>query len=314
MSPDVRSTNAQSLTVCPDCGSAHLRSRGRIPDGHYFAGMRQETPLPGGRLMSCMDCDLCFRDTQLTKEMYDRLYSLGKDDNWSQPPSVRPDWALASRWIAERQSCQRILDVGCFDGRFLWDTDTAEQRFGIEVHAGAARAAAKRGITIVGSDASCLCDGHLKFDTIVAFDIIEHLASPRRLLAQLVESLNSGGSLIVGTGNSSAPSFRFMGGAYWYCGTAEHISFINPSWCRRLGEKLGIKVRRLALLSHYRASPWQLVHQPIVNAAYRFAPRSFCAVRHGVKRLVRGKNCGPFHQQPPVWSSAKDHMLVEFTR
>jgi glycosyltransferase involved in cell wall biosynthesis len=114
--------------------------------------------------------------------------------------------AVLLRWLCER-SPSRVLDAGCFDGRFA---DLARER-GHHV-TGLDRqkldGVAQRVDAFIEADLNePLPDAlHGAFDVVVAGDILEHVVEPHLLLADLVRSLRPGGEILV-----SVPNF-----GHWY--------------------------------------------------------------------------------------------------
>ena len=151
-----------------------------------------------------------------------------------------------------------------------------------------------------------------EYDVITAFDVIEHVQDPRRMLADIAERLAPGGRVILGTGNADAKTWRMMGGRYWYCYYPEHLAFISPGWSRRVAPDLGLEVERVALLSR---SPGvgNPAKQLAKNAAYRLLP---LAASRAVKRRVRGgKHAGTSAEwSPPLWTGAVDHFLIQLRK
>jgi ubiquinone/menaquinone biosynthesis C-methylase UbiE len=98
-----------------------------------------------------------------------------------------------------------MLDCGCSDGaltlRFA-DRVMPDRLLGIEIHEGLARAAADRGVEIVGRDLNGempLADA--SSDVITANQVIEHLADTDRFLAEVHRVLKPRGILVLSTNN-----------------------------------------------------------------------------------------------------------------
>ncbi len=221
---------------CPDCGMESPNLVGHLPHADFFAGRVIEPALPGGALYSCDNCHLYFRWPRLSKQQMDELYELGDEDNWTSAASKRRDWQLAATWIQSLPQNESVLDIACFDGRFLESLPDHHRKYGVEIQPLAAERATQRGAQIIAANFEKLDSVSDTFSVITAFDILEHTHEPLQFLTQLSNRLEPGGSLIVGTGNSNAASWRLMGSDYWYCSTIEHISFINPRPTRTLGE------------------------------------------------------------------------------
>ena len=243
------------------------------------------------------------------------MYVAGASDNWAMVDIARPDWDLAAQWISESHPSGSVVDVGCFDGGFSARLGDGIKRYGVEIHAEAAkRATAERNVTIVGADYADLLETPDQYDCIACFDLIEHVHDPQELLTRLASRVKPGGSLIVGTGNADAPAWRFMGGRYWYCWFPEHIAFISPRWSERAAPKAGLRVERIKRFSRGRGYA-NFVHEALKNLFYRTFPIALTvALRRRKLRRLGIEPAIDWDDSPPVWVSARDHFLVQFRK
>jgi SAM-dependent methyltransferase len=236
---------------CPDCGSARLRSLGALPDVAYFAGRRLAAPLAGGALMQCRDCDLRFRHPALAGAAYAALYDNAELGAWAAGP-LRKDQRLVQEVVQEvvegvartGAGPARVLDFGCYTGDFLAALPSALHKAGVEVNAAAAAVAARRSGARVVAALDALPPA-MRFDVIVAMDVIEHVPSPQALLTQLLDRLASGGSLVITTGDGGNALWRLLGARWWYCYYPEHIAFVSARWLAYHVPRMGARVRRV---------------------------------------------------------------------
>lgn len=217
---------------------------GRVPRSNIFAGRKLDCLLPASDLYGCRECNLYFKFPQMSKQELDRLYEKGESTNWQYSAETRNDWRLAQKWIGDEPDARSILDIGCFDGQFLSSMVTEAARFGVEVHEEAASLAESRGINIVGRDFSKLDDLEMRFDVVIATDVIEHVNNPLQFLESMARITSDNGLVIVSTGNVDSFIWRFMDCRYWYCTIAGHLSFLSPEFCRQAAGKLGLTVER----------------------------------------------------------------------
>jgi SAM-dependent methyltransferase len=292
-----------------------LEAVGKIPPSDIFAGRRLPEPLDGGWLFRCRKCHLSFRFPRKTQPELDALYRSGSVAAWLAEPSQRIDWRTALLWAEEKlPASSSVLDVGCFDGSFLQRMGDRYCRFGIEIHPDARRRAAAAGVTIIGRSYEELAWTSGEFDAIFAFDVIEHVHDPIHFLALMSAALKPSGIIVVSSGNSEAGSWRLMGARYWYCTISEHISFVNPRWCRFAAARAHLNVERLALFSHCAAPVHRKLFESIKNLAYRAAPGGAAWLR---KRGFGNKDACRFPvlaQHPPSWMSARDHFVFLATK
>ena len=297
--------------ACPECGGP-VRRIGAIPPSSRFAGRDLDEPIRAD-LWACRRCRLRFRDPRPDIAELNWLYAAGAEDNWAAPQAARPDWRLAAEWVQEVCPEGRVLDVGCFDGGFFDHLGPSIGRYGVEIHdVAAANATERRDVRIVAASYTELAGLGATFDAVVSFDVIEHVHEPREFLRALAAVVRPGGSVIVGTGNADAPTWRLMGARYWYSWYPEHISFVSPRWFAQAAPELGLRQERMARFSRYPGGR-SFAREAAMNVAFRVAPQLSGTLR---QRLGRGAAGLPSsdHNVPPMWSSAKDHFLVQLRR
>ncbi|WP_158299030.1 class I SAM-dependent methyltransferase [Sphingomonas psychrotolerans] len=258
-------------------------------------------------MWQCLGCSLWYRAPSLSKAQLDKLYDTGTAEAWETPLEERVDWSLAKSALPESG---KILDLGCYDGRFLESIGERWDRYGIEVNRAAATRAGESGVKIVGHDFTALADNPASFDAITAFDIFEHVSDPLALLHACSESLRPGGKLIVATGNTDSFPFRLLKSRNAYCICAEHLVFLNPSWCDAAAGKTGLIVESIVRYRRATGGPARRALDSLKNVLFIAAPWLISSLRR-----IRGKVS---HEEklgyPVLWPTAMDHFLVQFTR
>lgn len=299
-----------AAVVCVSCGSGATRQLGEIPPSRVFAGRTLDRSLPGGHLWRCDDCQLLFRHPRPGKAELDDLYRQGHSEGWFDEGRDRADWILTQQILAAYPAIKRVLDIGCFDGRLLDSLGPGYQKLGVEIHAEAAARAQARGVQIVGEDFGALRAELDSVDAVLAMDVIEHTEDPRAFLAELAQVVKPGGLILIGTGNTDAPSWRFMGSAYWYCHVAEHISFINPRWADRAARSLGLEKVAAHRFSHRGEQLGRSVREAVLNILYRLSPALFAWLRGLGAGGIDVTRFQELRKVPPYWLSARDHVLI----
>jgi 2-polyprenyl-3-methyl-5-hydroxy-6-metoxy-1,4-benzoquinol methylase len=103
----------------------------------------------------------------------------------------------------------RVLEIGFGSGSFLqWAADNGASVSGTEVNRALASAARDRGFDVLNADIGQVADGYTDhFDTIVAFDVFEHLSIPqiKSYLAATEKMLKPGGHLLLRFPNGQSP-------------------------------------------------------------------------------------------------------------
>lgn len=310
-------THKRTINIfCPSCNSNELIWIGKIPSANCFAGKILDQPLPGGNLYRCSSCHFYFRWPRLQKEQLDILYQEGNINNWQYEYKNRKDWQIAAQWLNTKLRQGRVLDTGCFDGRFLTYLGNNWNRYGIEICEIAARNAEKQGIHIIAKDFTEIDQLSIQFDAVVAFDIVEHVEDPRYFLKQLARVTRPDGTIIIATGNSGAPSWKFMSSRYWYCTIAEHISFINEKWCYVAAYALNLDIEHIERFSHIGRNRTflRIILDLTKNILYKLFPDAFGRLRLIGFGGIDVKKHKELKQHPPNWASAKDHLIIIFKK
>ncbi len=207
-----------------------------------------------------------------------------------------------------------VVDVGCFDGKFLRSVESIHSRFGIEIHEASRAKARESGIHLIGTDFAALTETETVFDVVTAFDVIEHTHNPMDFLARLAGVTRENGIVIVSTGNSDAPSWRLLGSRYWYCVIGEHLSFINPNWCAWAAPRVGLELKQIITFSHVNATWWQRIVDVAKNLFYAVFPRGFAWLRKMGLGGEEYRGHKVLLDNPPSWMSAKDHFICFFEK
>jgi SAM-dependent methyltransferase len=148
----------------------------------------------------------------------------------------------------------------------------------------------------------------LRFDVIVAMDVIEHVPSPRALLVQLLSRLAPGGRLLITTGDGTNPLWRLVGARWWYCYYPEHIAFISRRWLRFHAARIGCSILRVDTFNYFDERGRGARRRWLDWLKYLMRP-----VRHARKRerhlAEHGSDMGV-----PGMGLTRDHLLVQLAK
>lgn len=146
-----------------------------------------------------------------------------------------------------------VLDVGCGDGSLISYLKTVCEitASGVDFSSEAISQAASKGIQCRQADirSSFLSPGE-KYDFIILSEVIEHIAEPEILLANLKQSFNN--SLIVTIPNTGYLAYRlrlFVFGRFpmqWLHHPAEHLRYWTLKDFKDWSGVLGFKIKKLA--------------------------------------------------------------------
>jgi 2-polyprenyl-3-methyl-5-hydroxy-6-metoxy-1,4-benzoquinol methylase len=138
----------------------------------------------------------------------------------------------------------RLLDVGCATGIFAGAArDAGMQVTGIEPSAWSVREARKTlpDIRFVPGSVETCSFAEESFDVITLWDVLEHVASPRRVIGTLTPWLAENGWLFINVPNIDSLPARMMG-KRWVLLLREHLWYFSPETIRQLLEPAGYDV------------------------------------------------------------------------
>ncbi|TAJ08556.1 MAG: class I SAM-dependent methyltransferase [Nitrospirae bacterium] len=141
----------------------------------------------------------------------------------------------------------RLVDIGCGGGFFVraataggWDA------VGLEPSVKAARCAAQtQRIRVIAGRLEEAPFAAGRFDVITMFDVLEHVATPRTVLAEARRLLAPGGRLVIETPNMAGWMPRLMGKRHPWVRPPEHLTYFTPLTLRRLLDQGGFRVEQL---------------------------------------------------------------------
>ena len=195
----------------------------------------------GGKdFVRCEACGLVWLDPMPTAAevaaYYDQSYRDGIYEPYAAADTIR-------RLIAEHRLAAirphvrpgRWLDVGAATGHFV----EAAARAGIaaegcELSGSAVASARARGLTMHHAAIEDFAPP-ARYDTITAFDVIEHLREPRAFLDRLRSWLAPAGTLALTLPDVSSIYPRLLMGRHWfYYAPSDHLHYFDPRTITRL--------------------------------------------------------------------------------
>lgn len=147
-----------------------------------------------------------------------------------------------------------ILEIGSAYGYFLDEARVAGmQCLGIEYSAEAAAWARARGHDVIqGAATQETIEPLGKFDVVVMFDTIEHLPNAAEVIALCAARLNSGGLLMMTTGDFGSAYARASGSKWRLMTPPAHVYYFTRNSMEEMGARHGLRVESYA-------HPWKIV-------------------------------------------------------
>jgi 2-polyprenyl-3-methyl-5-hydroxy-6-metoxy-1,4-benzoquinol methylase len=201
----------------------------------------------------------------------------------------------------------RWLDVGCSNGVFV---DVSRQRGydaqGIELSSTAVQAARQRGLPVECATVEDFAPP-TRFDTITAFDVLEHVLDPMLFLRSVHRLLVPGGVLALTVPNLASMSRLLMRRRWYFYIPEEHLFYFNPSCIEKLLARAGFATIRRSRT--YKPLTWgyslsQLeVYNPILHDLLALLSR--CIPRNLADRalpLYIGEMMVIARKESPQWT------------
>jgi SAM-dependent methyltransferase len=164
-------------------------------------------------------------------------------------PRHQRKYARLLRRFARYRRTNRILEIGCSTGGFCWRArHMGWQATGVEPVAAVADVGLERGLDIrcaMFEETALPAD---TFDVVFSNAVLEHVASPTRVLREAWRILRPGGVVYADTVNIDSYTWRWLGARWKLIDPRAHLGLFTPETLRRLC--LDTRYRVLTLTSH----------------------------------------------------------------
>jgi len=165
----------------------------------------------------------------------------------------------------------KLLDVGCFTGRFL---DAAKEAgfitYGVEYQDEAANIANKKHEDRIfcGPIEKYPRNSVGQFDVITLFGVIEHVTSPDTTLQIVAELLKPEGVMIIQTPNTKSAISKLLGKLWPAYAPIEHIYYFSYTNIRKILETNGFET--IQTIRHWKKLPIAYVYNQFRNFGPEF--------------------------------------------
>jgi len=211
--------------------------------------VRDSAPLS---VLECKSCSFVFLSANLhTDEAFYKEGNMHGNLNvetWLE--TTKKDDHRRFESLKKKIKDKNILDFGCGNGGFLrLARNAAKKAEGIELQENLQNYFIKNNLKVYKN----INQTEEKYDYITLFHVIEHLASPKKMLAKLAQNLSDGGEIIIETPNSDDVLLKayknkgFSNFTYWSC----HPYLFNEKTLKKLVEDSGFKVTSFERIQRY---------------------------------------------------------------
>lgn len=243
--------STQKNVKCRSCNSANMLNWGMVNSLNSFAGRVFDNKISAIYIYECKNCYLVGKYPILKAYEYNKLYKLGSAIVWSNSFSVLRDDQNYVKEFIERsfKKDNTVLDIGCFTGDLLAALPKSISKYGVEMSREASSICRARNLQIIGNNLYSIKTS-IRFDFIVAIDVIEHTSNPNAFLNKLFSILNPDGKIIISTGNSDNWLWRLLKNRFWYSKFPEHISFVGMNWLSLYCKRNKKNIERVHFFAH----------------------------------------------------------------
>lgn len=179
---------------------------------------------------------------------------------YALPPWLRHEWDHHARHLPKPESGHdRLLDVGCGNGKFLKDAQLAGwQCYGVDFDPQAVKIAKSQGakVSLGALEKQGFPDKF--FNAITLSHVIEHVHQPKKLLEECVRILQPEGTLWIATPNIDSILSKWFKKDWLACVPPQHLILFNRQSLGNLLDNTGFSVqferRGAHIQRHYSAS------------------------------------------------------------
>ena len=265
--------NKEVSLLCPTCSGDRVSDFLEAPDRFHLRKERY-------RLSRCSSCRSVWLNDPPRREDMRYHYS----DDYHKGIVAAGEGSALSRWkgqvelIARHKQEGSILDIGCSSGGFLSTMKGPSWKlYGIEMEESTAeRARANTGAEVFVGDAVAAPFPPAAFDVITAFDVLEHVYSPREFLTKVLEWLKPGGVFYAMMPNIASWEARFFA-TYWYgLELPRHLTHFSPHSLKHLMSSIGFEevLMKTPSISYVERSVGYVSSAILENLGFSPAPQS----------------------------------------
>jgi 2-polyprenyl-3-methyl-5-hydroxy-6-metoxy-1,4-benzoquinol methylase len=143
----------------------------------------------------CLNCSLEFYDPIIVgnSNFYEHL----SKNHWYYEEK-KWEFDRAIQHLQKHKNIKTLLEIGCGRGYFLSKVSNAYESTGIELNKNAIAFCKEKKLNVVERQLETL---NTKFDSIVMFEVLEHVDHPKEILDKIYDLLNDDGILIIAVPN-----------------------------------------------------------------------------------------------------------------
>ncbi len=243
---------------CKLCKSSHIRIiyNGKIRNGGIGKYTQMDVPI-----YQCRDCDIIWheKDTNIEKYYESKQYR----EDLEESSDIEEFYKLHDKETmakfaytgTERFRHKIVADIGCGGGAFLdFVYGVAKEIIAIEPSVYYRNIMKRKGYHTYPYAAEAAEEWKGRVDTVVSFDVIEHVEDPARFLEDIWELLaEGGGAAVIGT-PTDAPVMRYMLGEIYeqrLLFSTQHLWIFSEKNLKRMAIEAGFREIKTKYFQRY---------------------------------------------------------------
>lgn len=242
---------------CDLCEADDYRVRMRIPSRLYLPRILNALSWTGWdppthwTLVQCRQCGLVYTNPRVKPEELYRLYppTMFWDEETGRIRRKGPQrWRSQIAQVQRFKTAGRLLDIGCANGFLVKEAqDAGFEAHGVELSERAVQYA-REVLGLSGVVQGSVKDGAFPdrfFDAVTMFDVLEHVPSPCRTLAEVVRILCTGGVLIAQLPSVDSLGFRLFGPLWCCIQPAAHLTYFCRHTLAKAMQEVGLTILKV---------------------------------------------------------------------
>lgn len=196
-----------------------------------------------GTIVKCRRCGLVYADPRVSTKTLEQGYLDSEDKDYLVQTESRSINAFMSLAVIRRHVPEgRLLEIGCSTGFFLNAARIWFEPRGLELSRWAADFVRQK--LSLDVDSKNIEDAGIPgdhFDVVVMNDVIEHLPSPKKTLAEIFRVLKPGGIVYIVTPEYGSVLSRLQG-RFWWALRPGHVYYFSRVTLSRMLKELGYEI------------------------------------------------------------------------
>lgn len=236
-------------------------------------------------MLRCRQCGLVYLDhlpsENALRDFYSEHYYFdgGYQDYIAEKPFIQLNGRARLREIVRMRGTGRLLEIGCALGFFLEEARKAGFDVnGVEISPYGSRYAREElGLPVMTGTLESCDYPKSSFDVVVMWDVIEHLAYPRKVLKRVGELMKPDGLLVFTTVDAGSLYARLMGKGWHLYDIPEHLVYYDRRTVQKALDDTGFAACRITNNGNRYAVGYMLYRLEAMYGKRFFRPlRSAC--------------------------------------